>query len=474
MIRPITAVFVLFFLSAFVAPLVAQTGAPDSAWVYIDSLILKGNRKTKNAIILRELEFAVGDSLPVAGLQEKLTFNSQRLLNLGLFTVVEIRVIQMKPGNHVDLVIDMTETWYLLPVPVFALIDRNFNVWWKEFNRSLLRTEYGIDLTHNNLSGAVDALKMKLIFGYTNSYELSYVLPPLNPGQTLRMQTAISYSRRHEVAYQTLENKLQFYRDPDIWNLEQFLAFVNVTWRPGLFNTHTFSAEYRDTRISDTIARVMNPDFFLNGQNRQRHASLLYKVVWDYRDIRPFPLNGWLGVLELRQNGLLPTDNLHLFRMFAEYAHHSPLKHPFYLSVAAKGRFSLPRNKPPYYNNQALGYFGNFVRGYEYYVSDGLDFAVFKSSIHIELLNKTFNMGKWMPFKAFRKIPLKCYLSINNDLGYANDPYYTANNPLVNRPLYGYGLGFDLLAWYNKTVRIEYTRNDIGEGGVYIRVDAGF
>jgi hypothetical protein len=472
--QPVFCLLLLWCAGGVRGALYGQTAAPDSAWVYIDSIRLQGNEKTRTAIILRELEFAEGDSLPLATLKERLLFNSQRLLNLGLFTVVDIRPEQWSAGNHVQLLIDMTETWYLLPVPVFALVDRNFNVWWKEFNRSLLRTEYGIDLTHNNLSGSADALKAKMIFGYSNIYEISYLLPPLNPGQTLRLQTAVSYTRRHELAIRTDANKLVFFRDPEVWYLRQFLAFANLTWRPGLFRTQTFSLEYRDTRIPDTLAQVMNPDFFLNSQNRQRHASIVYKSVWDYRDIKPFPLHGWLGVVELRQNGLLPSDNLRLFRCFAEYNYHTPLKGPFYLSAALKGRLSLPRRQPPYFNNQALGYFGNFVRGYEYYVSDGLDFAVLKTSVHWELLNRTFNLGKWMPFKAFRKIPLKCYLSFNNDAGISNDPYYTAGNPLANRPLYGYGLGFDLLAWYNKTVRIEYTRNDIGQAGVYLRIDAGF
>jgi hypothetical protein len=114
------------------------------------------------------------------------------------------------------------------------------------------------------------------------------------------------------------------------------------------------------------------------------------------------------------------------------------------------------------------------VRGYEYYVADGLDFGLVQTAFHFELFNKTFKLGKYMPFKAFKTLPLKLYLTFNNDLGYANDPYYAAHNPLTNRILYGYGPGLDLVAWYNKTFRVEYSRNDLGQGGIFIRIDSGF
>ena len=464
------------FLLLLATPIFAQQ--PDSAitaphFSHIENITITGNRKTKARIILRELEFAVGDSLVTTEVPATLARNRLRLMNTGLFSSAEIDTLPAKRPGQLYVRITVVETWYIYPVPLFELADRNFNVWWKEFNRSLRRVNYGLDLSYLNLTGHADALKVKGQFGYNNKYELGYRFPPLDRQGTIGMQASVAYSRTHEVGSKTDSSKIEFYRNSELWMFQQLAATVNVNWRPKLLTTHNVILEYRDNRVADTIAKILNPDFFLAGQTRQHHFSLVYKYMTDHRDIRPYPLHGWDLILEVRQNGLLPTDNLHLSRFFAEYGHYHSFDKRWSLETIFKGRTSLPRRQPPYNNNQALGYGGNFVRGYEYYVGDGLDFALVKTAVHFNLFDRTFRFGKWMPFKPFKVFPLKVYLALNNDAGYANDPWYGAKNPVSNRWLYGYGLGLDFVAYYDKTARIEYSRNDLGQGGFYLQVNTG-
>ena len=442
-------------------------------YIYIDDIIITGNRKTKDWIILRELEFASGDSLAVADLPATLERNRLRLMNTGLFSSAQIEMLSVPTPQHLRLEIKLVETWYIYPIPLFELADRNFNVWWKEFNHSLRRVNYGFDLSYLNLTGHADALKVKGQFGFNNRYELGYRFPPFNRQGTIGMQTSVAYSRTHELGFLTDSNKVLFYRNDNQWIFRQAAATANFYWRPKLLTTHTFMLEYRDNRIADTIATALNPDFFLRGNTQQRHFSLVYKFVTDHRDIRPYPLHGWLAVVEVRQNGLFAFDDLHLARLFAEYGHYFSFSKKWSLETAVKGRTTLPRRKPPYYNNQALGYGGSFVRGYEYYVADGLDYAVAKTSLHFNLFDRSFKFGKWMPFKPFKVFPLKVYLAFNNDAGYANDPWYRVNNPISNRWLYGYGFGLDFVAYYDKTARIEWSRNDLGQSGFYIQINTG-
>ncbi|MBV6438447.1 MAG: Outer membrane protein assembly factor BamA [Saprospiraceae bacterium] len=455
--------------------LIAQSDSLAASFVYIDSIAIEGNRKTRPGLILRELEFAAGDTLSTLHLSATLERNSLRLMNLGIFNAVRINVRSWTPDNHVVLVITLTETWFVYPAPIFELADRNFNVWWKEFDRSLKRVNYGLDWTQLNLTGNADILKAKLQFGYSNKYELQYRRPIINRRQTVGFEMGISYSRSHEVAYLTKGNKLRFHVNPDIWQITQLSAAGSILWRPLLFTTHRFMLEYRNTNAADSIARIFNPDFFLDGATQQRHLSFLYNLSIDYRDIRPYPLDGWLFVAELRYNGLLPKDNLRLFRAYTELAKYSPFwDKRLSLETALRARASFPRCRPPYYNNQALGYGGSFVRGYEYYVADGLDFGLLKSAFHIQLFNREFNLGRYMPLEAFRIFPVKIYLSLNSDLGYANDPWYGDANPLSNRLLWGYGFGLDLLMWYNKSCRLEWSWNDLGENGFFLRINSGF
>ena len=463
----------LFWLLGWGTTLNAQSDT-STAWIHIDKIILEGNRKTRPSTILRELKLQAGDSIPAPALAEVLQRNRLLLLNLGIFTEVVFSVQEWTGPGKIILKIKVTEAWFVYPVPILALSDRNFNVWWNEFDRSLKRLNYGLDWSQLNLTGRADVLKVKAQFGFTNRYELAYRSQGLNRGRTLGLEASVAYSRAHELSYKTTRNKLEFLRVREDWQVEQLYAGVTFISRPKLFKSQTFTLEYRDNWVSDTIAKVLNPDFFLNGNNRQRHFSAVYSLTLDYRDFRPYPLKGWRGILELRKNGLLSSDDLQIFRAFAEWDQYFPLNKWLSLELVGKVRTSLPRKKPPQSNNQALGYGSSLVRGYDYYVVDGLDFALLRTSWHCLIFDGNFNLGRIMPAKAYRKLPVRVYFALNSDLGYANDPYYAATNPLSNRPLFGYGPGLDFVFYYDKSIRCEWTWNDLGEGGLYVRVNTGF
>lgn len=451
----------------------AQTAAPEPDKIFIEKINIEGNKKTRAATIFRELKIKVGDTLLTPQIPIALERSRLLLLNLGVFTEVKLQTTLPKSNGAAELWVQVTEAWFVYPVPILALSDRNFNVWWNEFDRSFKRVNYGLDWSQLNLTGRADALKVKAQFGFTNRYELAYRSPGLNHRRTLGLEASLSYSRAHELSYKTSRNKLDFLRVREEWQIEQILASVTIISRPKLFVSQSFTLEYRDNQVSDTVARVLNPDYFLDGATRQKHFSAVYGLSFDYRDFRPYPLKGWRAVLEVRKNGLLPSDDLQILRAFGEWDQYVSFSPWLSLELVGKVRVSLPRQKPPQSNNQALGYGGNLVRGYDYYVVDGLDFGVLRSSWHWRVLDTQFNLGRFMPFKAYRKLPIKIYLALNNDLGWATDPYYSANNPLTNRPLYGYGPGLDFLLYYDKSLRFEWTWNDLGEGGFYLRINTG-
>lgn len=451
----------------------AQTGVHKPDFLYLDTITIEGNRKTKPTYILRELEFKTGDSLPVKGLPDLLERNRLRLLNTSLFSRCEIVVRNWAADGHATLHIQLVEAWYLYPIPLFSLADRNFNVWLNEFDGSLRRVNYGFNLTHKNLTGHADELRAAVQFGYSNEYRVAYIRPAINRQQTLGLYASAGFWRTREVAYSTFENRLQLRVSRNDWQLERRQLEVGMTWRPKLLTTHAFRFEFNDNRVADSIAAELNPAFFLHSNRRQRNLGFVYNLVLDHRDIRPYPMKGWYMAAEIRQNGLLPGDNFHLTRLHADFSKFITFNERFSLASSLRGRTTLQRSRPPYFNNQALGYGGNFVRGYEYYVVDGLDFALVKNSLRIGLVNWTIDFGKYVPVEAFRVLPLKIFLTLNSDFGYANDPYYGIGNPLANRMIYGYGIGIDVVAYYDKLARFEYSWNDMGVGGFYITVNTG-
>jgi hypothetical protein len=454
-------------------PAQPAAGSDPESFIHIDSVTLEGNRKTRPAYVFRELEFAAGDSIRLADLPELLERNRLRLINTRLFSRVDLGVRHWSAGQHVVIHIQVVEGWYIYPMPVFSLADRNFNVWWHEYDRSLRRVNYGLNWFHRNVTGRADVLKAGVQFGYSNEYDVRYTSPAINRRQTLGFEVGMSYSRRREVAYMTHNNKQLFRVNPDIWQLERRQATAGVTWRPGLYTLHNFVAEYHDNRIADSIATEFNPEFFGHSRNRQRHLSLAYILTRDRRDIQAYPLNGWLAALELRQNGILPSDNFQMFRAQAEYNHYHSFGPRVGMANSVRGRISLPRSRPPYFNNQALGYGQNSVRGFQYYVIDGLDFGIYKNTFRFRLLDHTFDFSRFIPMKAYKVVPLQVYLTLNNDLGYSNDPFYGEGNPLSNRLLWGYGLGLDFIVFNDKVARFEWNWNDLGTGGFYLNINTG-
>ena len=463
------------FLSCWLLPAGSRAQAPATKDILVvDSIKISGNRKTRRATILRELDLEQGDTIHRAALPDRLDKNRLRVLNLGLFTDAEVFVFSWKPDGRLDIGINVKEGWYTYPVPVFELADRNFNVWWHEFDRSLRRVNYGVNWFQLNLTGRRDILRLNANFGYTNLYELSYTSPAVNKQQTLGFQFTVRYSRGHELAYKTDDNKPVFLADPNVWQMQRWHGNIGFTYRPEFYTSHRFVLEYHRNEVSDNINGELNPDFFLDGAGKQRHFSFVYGFLSDHRDVRPYPLNGWLSLIEFRWNGLLPSDDLHLGRIRAEWRQYFQLAPKWSTETIFAGRTSFPRTKPPYFNNQGLGYGSKYVRGYEYFVADGLDYGLLRTALHLEIVNFRINLGKLVPLQNYREIPFRAYLSLNNDLGYANDPYFGNGNPMSNRLLYGYGLGLDLVVYYDKLFKLEYSRNDLGMHGFYLNLEAGF
>ncbi len=454
------------------AQAVAQSAWEERLWVRIDTIVLEGNRRTRPELILRELEFRAGDTLALATLSETLERNRLRVMNTGLFAHSTIHLEVLEPTQRLAVRLWLKEIWYLYPIPVFELADRNFNVWWTEFQRSLKRVNYGISSAHLNLSGRADVLKVNLNFGYTNRYEASYERPWFNRRQTLGFRVAVGFSRNHEVQYTTWNNHQQFINLPDQWLRQRLYAHLALTWRPRLLTTHTFVLEFHQNSVGDTVAHVLNPDFFGCSRARQRHFSALYRVVTDLRDARPYPLKGWLVGLELRQNGLLPSDDLHLFRLIAEGRYYHSFSPRWSAEILLKGRTSWPRRKPPFFNNQALGYGNDLLRGYEFFVVDGLDFFLQKNTLRFRLLDDYVYLGKWLPL--IKHVPIRAFFALHHDAGLAHDPFFAEGNPLNNRWLRSYGAGLHLVLFYNSVIRFEWSQRSTGGNGFYLNYNSGF
>lgn len=442
--------------------------------VFIDNITMEGNRRTRDEIVLRELKFRIGDSIALDRLDQVLKESEQLVMNTGLFNAAKITIKNWRGAdNHVHFHLVLAETWYIYPVPILELADRNFNVWWVEQNHSLERLNFGIEFTHLNFSGQKDRLKLTAKYGYTRTYGMTYSLPFINRSQTLGIDAGISFAQNRELNYASVGNKQSFYKDEDGRFLYQRLRTnLGISYRPGYHLIHDFELGYQQSWVADVIATELNPDFFLDGRKLQRAFSLVYRFTYDRRDVSAYPLKGTSLVAELQKTGLgffHDQDALHL-QTQAEY--YRSFSEKWSSGLRFGGKLSFIRKQQPFNDYRALGYSQNNLYGYEYYIVNGMDMGIGRAFLRYRLFQKQFEFGKIVPISAFRKMPVKIYLTANQGAGYIKDPYTGAVNPFANRWLYGGGLGLDIVLYYDKVLQIQYSYNHLWEKGVFLHFSA--
>jgi outer membrane protein assembly factor BamA len=448
----------------------AVTVLSADVFVHIDSIIVLGNKKTRREIVIRELPFREGDSILIEVLHTELRAAERWLMNSGLFNSARVFFHNWEgAANRIQLQVELEESWYFYPVPLFELADRNFNVWWVDHRRSFDRVNYGLDFLYRNATGRSDRLNISFKQGYSEMLSLQYNLPYLNAAKTLGVSMHHFYSRNREVNYATIGNKQAFFRLEDDFSITRFVSNFAMVYRPDLAKYYRVSLGYIQNEISAKVEESLGVDLFLNGDTVQRYLSLGVSYTADYRDARPYPLEGTYFWVEAKKDGLGIFKDRNALTLWGDYQRYLPFgESPFNLALSAKGKLSLIRGQQPYNDYRAIGYQRNTLRGYEYYVIDGLDMVLFKSSLRIKLWEDEVRFGKMVPIAAFRKVPFKFLLSLNSDWGYANDPWNTFQNSFNRQFLWGRGIGLDTVILFNFVLRVEASMNHVGERGFFI------
>ncbi|WP_052599081.1 BamA/TamA family outer membrane protein [Aureispira sp. CCB-QB1] len=443
--------------------------------VCIQSIDIVGHKKTKTALIQNELNIAEGDSILLESLMPKLEQNKRFLINTLLFNYVEVKIAKWE-GQAVHILIILKESWYIFPLPQFELADRNFNVWWTRHNRDLKRANIGLWLIWRNLTGYNDLLKVIVQFGYTRKFELDYTLPPMGKKRKFGFNINALYSDNKEWAYNTINNQLAFYNDFDATErqFQRIRGSIRGYYRRTLFEVQRLELTFLQLNISDSIV-TYNPDFFLNHRKTQRSFSLKYTYTLDKRDIQAYPLNGLYFQAQLKKQGLGIFKDINQLQLTARLGYYVQIWKFLSIATNLKARYSFIRSEMPYYNNKALGFNEDFVRGYQYYVINGQDYLLFQSDINFKILDVQIPLFKKFPVSYLQALPLKIHLRYHIDFGYVWDRFYAQGNQLSNTDLIGTGLGVDLIFYsYNIIVQFEYTFNKNGEKGLYLRYRFNF
>lgn len=475
----LSIVFILFL--GFTTNALAQGGeanpssadslnVDDQRIVFIDNIFVTGNKKTKDRIIIREVSSNIGESYSLAILQKMIKADRDKIYNTKLFNTVEVAILELDI-DKVDIVVKVTERWYMFPIPIIDIIDRNFNDWWVNQNHDFSRIIYGLSLYHFNMRGMNERMTLTAQFGYSRRYEFEYDVPYIDKSQQNGLGVFVKYIEYNNLHYDNFENKRVFFDSEELLKTNVFTG-INYVRRNSFYTRHYIDLRYSDSNIADTIL-VLNPNYLGIDGNRQQFFSLAYTFSLDKRDIVAYPLEGYRMAAFIEKAGLGIFDDLDIIRFRASFSRYIKWKKGFYFSNFSSLYLSTP-NTQPYSETKGLGFGNDIIRGYELYVIHGQNYIVNKTSLKKVLLAGSTEM-KNFPLEQFKHFPYAFYLKSYFDIGYSsNTQDYEGNQLLADKLLFGGGLGLDIVTMYDLVVRLEYSWNSIGENGFFFHIESEF
>jgi outer membrane protein assembly factor BamA len=438
--------------------------------VVIDSVLFKGNEKTRDTILRRELDLHSGDTVLVQDLDKRLEFNRRKLINTNLFIWAKT-TYQTSSAGHILVTYEFLEQWYLLGYPIFQLADRNLNDWWSR-GRSIDRTIYGAHFIHNNFRGRNEKFSLKAETGFTQRMELGYSNPYIDAKKTLGLGASLTYTTNKNLAFRTVNDTLNYLNSDKILR-ERWSGAFSLRKRLKFYDFHFAEMRYSHAVVADTI-RQLNPNYYYKGSNEQNFLQLTYAYSYDFRDFAPYPLRGKKIDLATSYYGILAQDALNYWDIKASVAYFFDLKSNFFATTQWKAKFTQENKNIPYANLQALGYGNDNVRGYELNVIDGTSYLLSKNTLKYQLFSRIIPL-RFIPLKQFNQMPLAIYPTVFFDFAYVYQarPELTASR-FSNHWIYGTGLGLDIVTYYNFVCKIGYPVVNSGKSGLVVSLGREF
>ncbi|CAN5729869.1 hypothetical protein BH11BAC4_BH11BAC4_14370 [soil metagenome] len=446
---------------------------PDSsAVVRVINITIRGNKKTKSYIILREVPFRSGDSMAISTLPTILEQTRRQVFNTSLFSEVFITPA-LRSATEIDVVITVLEKWYIFPTPQFQFADRNINEWLKTYHADFNRVIYGVKFTHYNFSGRGDQLRIYLLNGYSRAISFAYSLPASNSKLSEGFSVYGGYSQNREVIYKTSKsNKLLQYKQNDFvrnnWSLS-----ASYQSRKGFFSRNFYTFTYTYTHVDDSVlAFKYNPNYFGKPGSSVGIPDLSYTYQYANIDHVNYPLTGTTGGFSILKRGLGWNGGINMLSLEGAYVkYRSYFKNRLYSSFQLYSKVKLPFQLA-YINQRGLGYGELYLRGQEYYVVDGVASMVAKLTLKKKVISFKIPT-QFLRIRQLPNIPFTFFAKVYGDVGYSYAEREFESR-LNNRLLYSGGFGIDILSVYGFTLNLEYSFNQFGENGLFLHGKSGF
>lgn len=465
---------------------------PDSfatAYVNISKIEVTGNERTKPQIIIRELDFKMGDSLLTTHLNQALSFGSgqkrvsrkdssevslrmkysrENIINTKLFLEVDVFLEEME-GEDYKIRIDVKERWYFWAFPILKLDYPNFNDWLADPDLSYLTM--GLFSSHNNLWGLGHQASIKIYGGSSQEIAMGYLVPWIGKGQKIGLLLGGNWRKSTVVEYGSLQNERQMIFDKGSVINYNFLA--TLKFRPNLYNYAKVRLIGSNVSISDSLYNFTLDEsiasYLPTGLQSVSFMTLYMEYLYDSRNNHAYPLKGQYlkGFVEKQGMGLIGHE-VDYFNYGVDMHFYQMINDRWYVAEMFKALTSSSENIP-YFFKQNLTSGDDFVRGFDYFALRGDNMVYFRSNLKYNVIKPAVKEPRKEKNKdsKFRNVPYAFYLNLIADAAYMKDEFYGQYNPHNNKLLLSYGVGLDLISYYDLVLRFEYVFTNINTHGFF-------
>ena len=400
--------------------------------IVVDSIQITGNETTEDFIILRELTFGIGDTLN----PQIASYNRERIYSLRIFNQVRLRPY-LNDGKNI-LKIEIEESWYIYPIPILVLKDRD----WEKLS-------YGVSVSLLNFRGRNETLSGFATFGYDPSFGFRYFNPNLSYNQNLNLQVNLGYST---VTNKSTEAEALY---GDSFEQKNFNLRVQFGKRFGNFHWAYLKTGFDYVETPFYISGV-------NASNSNIDRTLIVgaSYVYDTRDLTLYASDGIYAFLNYEFKGL-GIDGINYRVADLEFREYRKIVEKF----TAKWRISLRHTAGetvPYYDYSYLGY-SERIRGYFHDgKSEGNDRFLGSVEINYPIIQETRINLFFIPLlpKSLLSYRVAVIAGLFGDTGTTRN----TGDPLVIKNFntgYGTGVSFLLLPYF--ICRLEFAVNDNGQ-----------
>lgn len=419
----------LFLLFSF-ASLNGQTQttqplSPDR----IRLILLQGNEKTRDEIILREMKLRQGDTLDLEELQR----DELRIQNLGIFNRVEIDVVPTNEGAI--LVVSVSEMWYIYPYPIIFRNERDWQ-----------RLSIGAGLLHMNFRGRREVIDFSGWVGFNPAVRLAYSNPWIFGKSRLYTRVSLFAKKVRNLSFTAVDSVVN----------ENQLGFG---WTIGKrYGLHTFvdaSFGYRRVTLSEDAGGTLSD----SGEDHLPHLGFSFRN--DTRDLWEYPHRGHYITLWMRKTGLF-GKTVDYFRYGADLRKYIPIGKT---TLAFRTAGNLNAGTIPVYEKVHFG-FATRIRGHFSDKRTGDNLMIASAEFRFPILPITYH--DWGPFESMGRYGANLRFGISGGLFFDTGNIWFDDEFDLEDNISGWGAGLQFFLPYNGLIRVEYGFDEDWDGQIIV------